>query len=163
MPTPVGPEEQEAAERAVRVLQAGARGADGVGHGRDRLVLADDPLAQALLHLDQLLDLALEQLADRHAGPLADDLGDVLLVDLFLDQRAAVLAALAAGLLGLDQLLLELADLVLQARGALPVRRARGLLQLDARCVELLLELADAVQLAQLALPARLQRRRPAP
>ena len=88
-------QEQERAERPIRVLQSGARGAHRVGHGLDRLVLADDALAQPILHLQQLFDLALEHLADRHAGPLADDFGDVLLGDFLLDQRAAVLAALA--------------------------------------------------------------------
>ncbi len=43
----------------LRILQAGARPADGVGDGVDRLVLADDPLVQPLFHLEQLLDLAL--------------------------------------------------------------------------------------------------------
>ena len=55
LPTPVGPEEEERADRAVRVLQAGARAAQRVGDGLDRLVLADDALVQALLHVDELL------------------------------------------------------------------------------------------------------------
>ena len=50
-------EEDEAAERTVRILQAGAGAADGVGDRRDRLVLADDALVQPLLHPEQLLDL----------------------------------------------------------------------------------------------------------
>ena len=45
--------------------------------------LADDPAVEPLLHLDQLLDLAFDQTADRHVGPRADDLGDVFFVDLF--------------------------------------------------------------------------------
>ena len=75
--------------RPVRILQTGARAADGVRHRVDRLVLADDALVQPLLHVQQLLDLAFEQSADRNAGPAADDLGDVLGVDLFLEQLAA--------------------------------------------------------------------------
>ena len=71
-------EEQEAADRPVRVGEAGPRAAQRVGDGLDRLVLADHAVVEALLHLDQLLDLALEQTADRDPGPLADDLGDVL-------------------------------------------------------------------------------------
>ena len=54
-------EEQERADRAVGVLQAGARAAQRVGDGLDGLVLADDALVQALLHVDELLDLALHQ------------------------------------------------------------------------------------------------------
>ena len=91
MPTPVGPEEEEAAERPVRILQAGAGAADGVGDGVDRLVLADDALVQPLLHVNELLDLALHQPADRDVRPLADDLGDVLLVDLLLEHPLALL------------------------------------------------------------------------
>jgi hypothetical protein len=37
-----GAEEQEAAERTVRVLQAGARAAHGLRHGLDRILLPDD-------------------------------------------------------------------------------------------------------------------------
>ena len=150
-------EEQERADRPVRVAEAGPRRADGVGDGLDRLLLADDALAQAVLHVDQLLDLALEQPADRDARPAADDLGDVLLVDLLLDQRPAALAALAERRLGLLELLLELADLVLQPGGALPVGCERGLLELAPRRVELLLDPGDLVELLDLALPARLE------
>ena len=60
-------EEEERADRAVGVLQAGARAAQRVGDGLDGLVLADDALVQALLHVDELLDLALEHPADRDA------------------------------------------------------------------------------------------------
>src|SRR6476659_5536740 len=79
---PGRPQEQERAEWAVGVLQPGARPSYRAGDGLYRLVLADDTLVQALFHLDQLLDLAFEQLADRHAGPARDDLGDVVLVHL---------------------------------------------------------------------------------
>ena len=44
------------------ILQAGARATDRVGHGGDRLVLADDALVQLILHADELGLLAL------HAG-----------------------------------------------------------------------------------------------
>ena len=84
-------EEQERADRAARVLEPGPRAADGVGHGLDGLVLADDALVQALLHLDELGGLALEQAADRDAGPGPDDLGDVVGADLLLEQRARAL------------------------------------------------------------------------
>ena len=43
-----GPEEDERADGPVGVLQAGAVAADGVGHGLDRLVLADQPLVDAV-------------------------------------------------------------------------------------------------------------------
>ena len=62
-------EEQERADRPARVLEPGARPADRVGHGLDRLVLADHPLVQPLLHVDELVRLALQQAVDRDPGP----------------------------------------------------------------------------------------------
>ena len=47
LPTPVGPEEHERADRPVRVLQAGARAAHGGRHRVHGLLLADDALARA--------------------------------------------------------------------------------------------------------------------
>ena len=76
------PQEEEAAQWSIGVLQASAGGAHGVGDGGERLVLPDDTLAQVFLGMHQLLDLALHQPRHRDAGPLADDLGDVLLADL---------------------------------------------------------------------------------
>ena len=46
LPTPVGPEEQEAADRPVGVLQPGARAAHRVGDRLQRILLADHALAQ---------------------------------------------------------------------------------------------------------------------
>ena len=90
LPTPVGPRN--------RKLPIGRSGSESParerrsasGDGLDRLVLADDALVQALLHVDQLLDLALHQAGDGDAGPLGDDLGDVLLGDLLGQHRAAI-------------------------------------------------------------------------
>ena len=79
-------EEQERADRPVGVLEAGARAAQRARHRADRLVLADHPLVQPLLHVHELLDLALHQAGDRDAGPLGDDLGDVLGVDHVLEE-----------------------------------------------------------------------------
>ena len=82
LPTPVGPRNRNVpigrsgSARPARERRSAAR------DGGDGLVLADDALVQALLHVDELLDLALEQAADRDARPARDDLGDVLGVDL---------------------------------------------------------------------------------
>src|SRR3546814_1880118 len=59
-----GAKEEEAAERPVRVLQARAGTADGGGHGLHGIGLADHALADFLLHLEQLLALALQHLVD---------------------------------------------------------------------------------------------------
>jgi hypothetical protein len=42
-------------------LQPGASAAERIGHGLDGLILSDHALVQTLLHVDQLLGLALEQ------------------------------------------------------------------------------------------------------
>ncbi len=78
-------QEDERADRPMRVLQAAASPQHRVGHRLHRLVLADHALVQFLAQVQQLLHLAFEQLRHRNAGPAADDLGDVLLVDFFLD------------------------------------------------------------------------------
>ena len=66
-------EEEERADRPVRILEAGAGAAHGVGDGLDRLVLADHALAQPLLHVDELLRLALQQPATGMPVQRGDD------------------------------------------------------------------------------------------
>ena len=104
LPTPVGPEEDERADRPPRVLDPGARADDRVGDELDRLVLADHALVQDLVEAQQLLALALHQARDRDAGPARDDLGDLVLGDLLAQQprrpgcsRQALLLGRAAG------------------------------------------------------------------
>ena len=105
-----------------------------LGDRRDRLVLADDALVQALLHVHELLDLALEQAADRDARPARDDLGDVLGGDLLLEEPGV---AVVGALLGLGQLALQLGDLaVAQLGGALQVGLALGALGVAVRGLE---------------------------
>ena len=55
---PGRPQEEETAERPVRVLEPGPGAPNRVGHRLDRFVLADDPLVQTVLHVQQLLDFA---------------------------------------------------------------------------------------------------------
>ena len=120
----------------------------------DGLVLADHALVQALLHVDELLDLALDEARDRDARPLADDLGDLLGVDALgqVDRRLVGLVRRASS--ASAQALLELGDLaVAQLGGALVVELALGALELAARLVEALAQLAVALGLLLLALP----------
>ncbi len=98
-------EEQERADRAIRVAQARPGPPDGIGHGFDRLVLADDPFVQALLHVDELGRLALEQLRHRHAGPGGHDLGNIVGVDLLLEHPARPIERGDRRLLGPEALL----------------------------------------------------------
>ena len=79
-------EEDERADRPVGVLQPAAGADHRLGHRRHRLVLADDALVQLVLQVQQLLHLARQQPRHRDAGPAADHRGDVLLVDLLLEQ-----------------------------------------------------------------------------
>src|SRR5262249_58944999 len=101
-----GPEEQERADGPVGIGETGPRTPDRVGDGAERLILADDTAAEALFHVDELLDLALEQPRDRDARPLRDGGRDVLLVDL-LAEHASVRVLVG-------QLRVELAELLLE-------------------------------------------------
>ena len=69
LPHARGAEEDERADRPLRVLEPGARPPHGLGDGHDRTVLADDPAVQLLLHVEQLLGLGLLHALDGDAGP----------------------------------------------------------------------------------------------
>jgi hypothetical protein len=75
----------------------------------------------------ELLDLALQQRRDRDAGPARDDLGDVLLVDLLLEQACALaLLELFSGS-ARELALLELRDLAVAQLGRAVRGRPRAL------------------------------------
>ena len=151
-------EEDERADRPVRVLQAGARAAERVRDRGDRLVLADDALVQALLHVDQLRGLAFEQPVDRDAGPAGDGRRDVVLVDLLLDHRV-VLPALALG-----ELALELGNLAVADLGdALQVAFALGALGLHAQLVDLPRRVLDVLERPPSPSPSARRARRAPP
>ena len=151
------PEEEEVADRPVRVLQTRARAAKRVRHGGDGLVLADDALVEALLHVDELLDLALHQARDRDAGPARDDLRDILCVDLVLEEPALDRGVLR---LELGKPALQLGDRpVLQLRRAAEVGLALGALEFQTLLVELALDLGEALDRLLLALPFGRHRR----
>ena len=155
LPTPVGPRN--------RNEPIGWWGSDRPGPGptnrvRDRghrVVLADHPLVQLVLHADELLHLALHEARHRDAGPLRHDLGDVLLVDLFLQHRVTALELVEAIGANLD-LRVEIAHrAVAKLGGALEVAVALGLLGVGARGLERLLALADRADRVLLELPLR--------
>ena len=72
-------EKQERAVGTARVGEPGARPANRVGDGFDRLVLTDHPRVQRLLHAQQLVAFTFEHPGHRNAGPLRHDAGDLLL------------------------------------------------------------------------------------
>ena len=86
-------EEEERADGLARIAQADAAAAHGLGDGAHRLVLADDAAGEALLHLEELLGLALEHLGDRDAGPVVERRGDVALADAVRRRRDALALA----------------------------------------------------------------------
>ncbi len=78
-----GAEEDEAADGTVGVLEAAAGAQDGLGDGGDGVVLTDDALVKLAFEVEELVHFAFEQARDRHAGPAADDVGDVVFGDFF--------------------------------------------------------------------------------
>ena len=148
LPTPVGPEEQERADRAVGVLQAGAGAPDRVGDGLERVLLADDPRAQRVLHAQELLALALHHPVDRDAGPAGHHGGDVLLGDVLAHHALRLLR------LGFLERLLHLRQLAIgDPPGLLEVAAPLGGGELVAQPLEILLELGHRGELALLGLP----------
>src|SRR2546422_362345 len=83
-----GTEEQERTDRTIGIGQPRAGPSNRVGDGADRVVLADYPPREPLLHANEFLDLALEQPGHGDPGPLGDGDGDVLLVHLFAQHAA---------------------------------------------------------------------------
>jgi hypothetical protein len=149
-------EEQERAGRPVGVGDAGARATYGVRDRGHRGPLADQALAQLVLHAQELAGLPLEQAARGDAGPGRDDLGDVVGTDLLVHHRVALTRRL--GGLRLGELTFHGGDLAVDqpARGV-HVALALGLLGQAADLVDPLLDLADRVEGLLLALPPGLE------
>ncbi len=108
------PEEQERADRAVRVLDARARTQDRVAHALHRVVLSDDAPMQHFVEMQKLLALAFEQLGHRNAGPARHDLGDFLLGHMIAQQRILARRVLCLGFLKLFLQLRQFAVLELR-------------------------------------------------
>ena len=131
--------EDERAAGTLRVLQAGPGTPDRLGQRLDRVVLADHPAVQLVLHPEQPLRFLFGQLEHRDAGGGGEDLGDEFLVHLGHDVHVAGLPLLlAGGLLG-QQLLL----VVPQRGGLLEVLRVDGRFLLAAHLGDLLVVLAQ--------------------
>ena len=71
-------EEQETADRPVRIRNPRPRAEYGFGNLCHSLVLADHTLMQDILQMKQLLPLSFHQLADRDSGPPGYDPGNFL-------------------------------------------------------------------------------------
>ena len=81
LPTPVGPRKMNEPIGPLGILEPGPSAADGLRDDLDRLLLADDPAVEGVLHVEQPLRLLGGDPGDRDAGPHRHDLGDLLLVD----------------------------------------------------------------------------------
>ena len=112
-------EEQERSGRPVRVGDAGARAAYRVAHRANGVALADETLAELVLHPQQLRGLPLEQPAGRDAGPGEHDVGDVVRPDLLLDHGVGALGVLGRG----REVLLQLGNPAVQQPTPWPSRR----------------------------------------
>ena len=148
-----GSEEDERADRPVRIGEAAARANDRFRDGRDRLVLADDALVQFFVEPQEFAHLALQQFRDGYARPTAHDVGHVLFGDFFFDQPR-----LAAGhrLFGIFELAFEFGEPpVAQRRGAIEIVLPLGLFDFDARLIDLLAHGAQIRNRIFLRLPAR--------
>ena len=118
--------------------------------------LADHALAEAALHLQELVLFAFQHLVDGNAGPARDHLRDVVGGDRLLHHLAGIL-------LGLDvsQPLLQLGDPAIgQLARLLVLAAALRIGELDAERVQLTLELLRVRQLVLLGAPFRGQRGR---
>ena len=154
------PEEDERAHGTIRILKPGPGPAHGVRHRRHRLGLAHDALAEEILQVRQPVTLGLQQPAHGDPRPLSHHPGDVVGVDLLLEERPARLELLQPlvrhhdGLLGTGDLG------VLDLRGPPQVSGAGRPLGFDPQLVHPLLEGLQPLDRLLLGLPAGLHARR---
>src|SRR6185312_8201684 len=147
--------EHERADRAVGIAQPGSAAAHGIGYGADSRFLADDAIGESLFHLEEFFALGLEHAGDRHAGPAADDVRNLVGGDFLLHQRLAVAGQLVQLGIGFFELTGEIAQLaILNTGGDFPVPLPLRLLQLDFLLIDLLLERADLPHRADFVFPA---------
>ena len=83
--------ENERADRPLRIGKTGAAAAHCIGDVRKRVILADHAHAQALFHVDELVDFAFEQAAGGNSRPLAHYASDFLFADFFFQHRVIFL------------------------------------------------------------------------
>jgi len=148
------PEEQETADRTARVFDAGAGAQDRLGDERDGFVLPDHTLVEHVGQAQEFFLFALDESGDGHAGPLGNDLRDLLLGNLLFEKRGGV-----AGMLGFLELGFELRDAaVAQLGDFVEVVGALGAVHLDAGGVELFADFTHAADGGFFFFPLELQR-----
>ena len=116
-------------------------------------MLADDAGAEAVLHRQQFLALALQHLVNRHAGPARHDGGDVFVVDDFMNKRLGVFGGFR---LARRELLFKRRNVaVFEFRGAAEIAPAFGVGELLARLVERFLDLGGGSKAVFFRFPPR--------
>ena len=151
-----GAEEEEAADRAVRVRNACARALDGLGDEAHRLVLTDDTLVKDLVEAQQLFALALHQTADGDARPLADDIGDLVFSHGVVHHGVVARVLFGRGL-GVLELLFKSREVrVFELCGLFILEVCLRALDLAVHLLDLALELLHAVHAALFRFPAGL-------
>ena len=134
---------EEAAQRAVRVLNAGTAAQNGFRDFADGFILADDTLMKDVLKMEELFSFAFHELGYRDAGPAPDNTGD-----LFVGHAVMQQAVLTTGLFSLAffflQFLLQAGKLtVLEFSGTVEIIGALGFLDLGIGGLDLLTQLVD--------------------
>ena len=143
--------EEERADGPVLVREARPAAAHRVRDGLDGRILPDHTLVQLALHPQQLLLFALEHPLDGDAGPLGDDLRDVLRRHRLRHDRV-----FDRGLLGAERidLLLQFGDpAVTELRHLAVVAGALGCLRLDLAVLDLLAGVLQGPEGLLLAVP----------
>ena len=82
LPTPDGPAKMNEPDGRLGSLRPARVRRIALRDRLDGVLLADDPLVQLVFHAQQPSGLLLGQLEHRDAGPVAEHLGDLLVVDL---------------------------------------------------------------------------------
>ena len=151
-----GTEEEEAADRAVRVCDACTRALDCLGDEAHGLVLTDDTLVNDLVEAQQLFALTLHQTADGDARPLADDIGDLVFGHGVVHHGVVARVLFGRGL-GVLELLFEGREVrVFELCGLFVLEVRLRALDLAVHLLDLALELLHAVHAALFRLPAGL-------
>src|SRR5436190_4903058 len=152
-------EEKERAKRSVGVLKPRPGAPDRVGDRAHGGILTDHALADPVLHVEELLELALDQPLHGNAAPARDDLGDVLLVD-FLLEELQILLYRGEGRRISRELLLEFWKVaVSEPSDPLEIAGPLRLLLLEPERFDLLARLDDLGKRGALPLPVRLEAR----
>ena len=97
-----GADEQEDGDRCVGVADADVGHADGLGDDLDGVVLAAEAGVEALLEVEEGAGGGAGELGGGDAGPVGEDAGDGVAVDLGVDQRGVASAAAGEGVGGVE-------------------------------------------------------------